>query len=131
AVVGQEQLARAFPAGTSDPAVVVADRASTDAVTSAAKLVPGVQTVRTHGRDAELVQLDVVLTADPGTPAALDQVRALRKAVHAVPGANAGVAGSDRATLDARTPAERDRLLLFPLILGIVLVVLLVLLRSV
>lgn len=131
AVVGQEQLARAFPAGTSDPAVVVADRASTDAVTSAAKLVPGVQTVRTAGSDARLVQLDVVLTADPGTPAAFDQVRALRKAVHAVPGANAVVGGSDAESLDARTTAERDRLLLFPLILGIVLVVLLVLLRSV
>jgi RND superfamily putative drug exporter len=131
AVVGQEQLAKAFPAGTSEPAIVVAARASTDAVVGAAKAVPGVQDVRTAGGDTRLVQLDVVLTADPGTTEAFDQVRALRAAVHAVPGADAVVGGSDAEALDARTTTEGDRRLLFPLILGIVLVVLLLLLRSV
>ena len=131
AVAGQEQLAKAFPAGTSEPAVVIADRAATDAVVTAARTVEGVQEVRPSGGDARLVQLDVVLTADPGTTAAFDQVRALRSAVHAVPGADALVGGADAEALDARTTAERDRLLLFPLILGIVLVVLVLLLRSV
>ena len=131
AVVGQEQLAKAFPAGTSEPAVVVTERAATEAVTAAAKAVPGVQDVRTAGGDSRIAQLDVVLTADPGTTAAFDQVKALRAAVHAVPGAKAVVGGSDAEALDARTTTEGDRWLLFPLILGIVLLVLLLLLRSV
>jgi RND superfamily putative drug exporter len=131
AVVGQEQLARAFPAGTSEPATVVAAASATEAVTAAARAVPGVQDVRRTGGDDRLVQLDVVLTADPGTTAAFDQVRALRTAVHGVTGAEALVGGSDAEALDARTTTEGDRLLLFPLILGIVLVVLLTLLRSV
>ena len=131
AVVGQEQLAAAFPAGTSQPTIVIAKASATDAVTTAAKGVEGVQQVRASGGDDDLVELSVVLDASPGTTQAFDQVRALRTAVHDVPDAQALVGGPDAEALDSRTTADRDRLLLFPLILGIVVVVLLLLLRSV
>ncbi|WP_406833059.1 MMPL family transporter [Pedococcus sp. KACC 23699] len=131
AVVGQEQLAAAFPAGTSEPTTIIAKASAADAVTTAAKGVKGVQEVRKAGGDDKLVELSAVLDASPGTTAAFDQVRALRTAVHAVPGADALVGGTDAEALDSRTTAAGDRLLLFPLILGIVVVVLLLLLRSV
>ncbi len=131
AVVGQEQLAAAFPAGTSQPTTIIAKAAATDAVTAAAETVEGVTEVRRTGGDDQLVELSAVLGAAPGTTEAFDQVRALRTAVHDVPDAQALVGGSDAEALDARTTAARDRLLLFPLILGIVVLVLLVLLRSV
>ena len=131
AVVGQEQLAAAFPAGTSQPTTIIAKASATEAVTAAATSVDGVEQVRKVGGDDQLVELSAVLGAAPGTTEAFDQVRALRTAVHDVPGADALVGGSDAEALDARTTAARDRLLLFPLILGIVVLVLLVLLRSV
>ncbi|GAB3439896.1 MMPL family transporter [Phycicoccus ginsengisoli] len=131
AVVGQEQLAAAFPAGTSEPATIIAKASAAAAVTDAAKGVQGVQEVRKTGGDDRLVELSAVLDASPGTTKAFDEVRALRDAVHAVPGADALVGGSDAEALDAKTTADRDRVVLFPLILGIVVVVLLLLLRSV
>ncbi|WP_200956873.1 MMPL family transporter [Phycicoccus sp. Root563] len=131
AVVGQEQLAAAFPAGTSEPATIIAKASAAEAVTTAAQGVEGVQEVRKAGGGGDLVELSAVLAAAPGTTQAFDQVRALRTAVHDVPGANALVGGSDAEALDARTTTERDRLVLFPLILGIVVLVLLLLLRSV
>ena len=130
AVVGQEQLAAAFPAGTSQPATIIAKASAAAAVTDAAKKVTGVQDVRRSGGDDRLVELSAVLDASPGTTKAFDQVRALRAAVHAVPGADALVGGTDAEALDAKVTADRDRWLLFPLILGIVVVVLLLLLRS-
>ena len=131
AVVGQEQLAAAFPAGTSEPTTIIAKASAAQAVTTAAEGVDGVQEVRRAGGDDRLVELSAVLDASPGTTEAFDRVRALRTAVHAVPGADALVGGTDAEALDSRTTAERDRRLLFPLILGIVVVVLLLLLRSV
>jgi RND superfamily putative drug exporter len=130
AVVGQQQLADAFPAGTSEPAVVMASADRADAVEAAAEGVEGVDAVSPGEGGADLVPLSVVLSGEPGTEEAFDQVRALREAAHeADPGSLVG--GSDAEALDSRETAARDRLVLFPVILGIVLVVLLVLLRSV
>ncbi len=131
AVVGQEQLAAAFAAGTSEPAVVISRASAVDAVTTAAQGVDGVESVTATGGDDRTAAVSVVLSAAPGSDAAFDQVRALRAAVHAVPGAQALVGGSDAELLDTATTAERDRWVLFPVILLIVLLVLVLLLKSV
>jgi RND superfamily putative drug exporter len=128
AVVGQEQLAKAFPAGSGEPAVVLAPTAQAGEVRTIVQRVPGVTTVQPGAADGRWTELTVVLDGAPGSDKAFEQVTALRDAVHP---AQAKVGGSDAELLDARTTAERDRLLLFPVILGIVLVVLLLLLRSV
>ncbi len=130
AVVGQQQLADAFPAGTGEPAVVIAAADAVDDVQSAAEDVEGVDQVQPGEGDGEVVPLSVVLSAEPGSTAAFDQVRDLRAAVQAVD-SSALVGGSDAEALDSRDTAARDRLVLFPVILAIVLLVLLVLLRSV
>ena len=130
AVVGQQQLADAFPAGTSEPAVVVASADLAQDVQAAVEDVAGVDQVTPGEGDAELVPLSVVLSAEPGTAEAFDQVRAVRDAAHAADPTSL-VGGSDAESLDSRETAAADRLVLFPVILGIVLVVLLLLLRSV
>ena len=129
-VTGQQVLARHFPAGASQPTVVVAPADRAAAVRAAVAGVDGVQSVRRAGGDGEHVELEAVLAADPGSERAFAQVQAVRDAVSAVD-ADTLVGGVDAQDLDAKDAAIRDQLLVIPLILGVVLVMLLLLLRSV
>lgn len=131
AIAGQETLSRAFPAGSAQPLVLISRASAAGQVEAAASGVPGVVRVTPGDRTAELARADVVLRAEPGTEAAFSAVRALRAAVHAVPGAQAVVGGQAAADLDERDAAAHDQRLIMPLVLGVVLLVLLVLLRSV
>ena len=80
-VVGQEVLARHFPAGASQPTSVLVPAGSAAAVCRAVGGVDGVQRVeRAGGDDASTTELSVVLGADPGSQAAFDDVRAVRDA---------------------------------------------------
>jgi putative drug exporter of the RND superfamily len=128
AVLGQEQLARAFPAGSGQPALVVAPAATGASVEQKVKAVAEVSDVRRTAGDERYVAYDVVLSTEPGSAASRDRVEALRVAVQ---GTGAKVGGGDAELLDSRNTADRDRTVLFPVILGIVLLVLLLLLRSV
>jgi putative drug exporter of the RND superfamily len=131
AVVGQEQLAASFPAGSGDPTVVLTRTIAVPAVTAAVEGVEGVDSVRESASGSGLTELSAVLQADPGSERAFDTVRAIRAAVHEVDDAVALVGGADAEAVDARTTAARDFRVLAPLVLGIVLIVLLLLLRSV
>jgi RND superfamily putative drug exporter len=72
----------------------------------------------------------VVIDAAPGSASAFDTIAALRDTVReADPGGLVG--GSDAQALDARDTAVRDRWVVMPAILAVVLVVLFVLLRAV
>ena len=71
----------------------------------------------------------MVLSAEPASDEAFKTIDALRNSVHAVdPGALVG--GSDAQARDASAAAARDRLVIIPAILAVVLIVLYVLLRS-
>ncbi len=129
-VTGQEILAQHFPAGASQPTVVITPIASADQVRRAVAALDGVQSVRPAGRNDTYAELDAVLTADPGSGQAFDQVQAIRRAAHAVDSTTL-VGGADAQDLDAKQAAIHDQRLVIPLILGVVLVVLLLLLRSV
>ena len=130
AVIGQETLASAFPAGRSAPAAVLTNPASVSAVAAAAKKVDGVVTAVPSATSADVAQVDVVLTGSPGSQESYDQVRALRAAVAAVPGADAVVGGEVATRLDARDAAVRDAMVVIPIVLVIVALVLVLLLRS-
>lgn len=127
---GLESIAAHFPAGASAPARIIARAGSQDAVVAAATATRGVVSGRVSDRGGDLVQVDAVLGALPGTQASYDAVSALRAAVHAVPGADALVGGSVADTLDAKDAAVRDQAVIAPLILLVVLVILVLLLRS-
>ncbi|MFG3704432.1 MMPL family transporter [Micromonospora sp. NPDC047670] len=142
AVAGAETLARAFPAGTTQPVAVLTTPAAARAVTEAAAAVPGVASARPGEAGARVAQVDVVLDAEPGTAASDRAVEALREAVAAVPGSappavegapafdGAVVGGAVAATYDENEANGKDVRLILPVILLLVGAVLVLLLRG-
>ncbi len=130
AVAGQETLARAFPAGSAEPAEIMTTPESVDAVMDAVAAVPGVVAVSPGASAGSVAQVDVVMEAAPGSPESYDTVRALRAAVATVDGADAVVGGTVATSLDQKDAALRDAKVVIPLVLLIVLSVLILLLRS-
>jgi RND superfamily putative drug exporter len=131
AVLGQETLSSAFPAGASAPAAVITNPASVTAVVAAAKTVDGVVSATPGAASADVAQIDVVLSGEPGSEESYDQIRALRDAVGAVPGADAIVGGDVAQRLDSKEASIRDAKVVIPIVLILVALVLVVLLRSV
>nr|WP_246416406.1 MMPL family transporter [Nocardioides luti] len=129
-VTGQEVLAEHFPAGASQPTVVIATADRADAVTEAVAATDGVQRIQPAGKGEGRAVLSVVLDAGPGTQQAFGTVTAVRTAAHAADPTSL-VGGADADSLDAKAAAVHDQRLVIPLILAVVLVVLLLLLRSV
>ena len=128
AIAAAERLAQSFPAGNSDPLVVITE-GDPAAVVAAAKSVPSVASATPGQRTDRYAQVAVVLTPQPGTDAARTAVRDVRAAVHGIPGTIVG--GTEARGVDAADAASRDRGVIFPIIFVLVLLALLVMLRSV
>jgi RND superfamily putative drug exporter len=128
AIAASERLARSFPAGNSDPLVVITE-GDPAAVVAAVKTVPSVASATPGQRTERYSQVAVVLTPQPGTDEARTAVRDVRAAVRGIPGTIVG--GTEAKGVDAADSASRDRGIIFPLILVLVLLALLLLLRSV
>ncbi|MET8066301.1 MMPL family transporter [Micromonospora sp. NPDC005313] len=143
AVAGAETLARAFPAGSTQPVAVITNPRAAQAVLAAASDVDGVASARPGTAGDRVTQIDVVLTAEPGSAASDRAVVALRDAVAAVPdsappavdGADAPdgalVGGPVAATYDSNEANTKDLQLILPLILLLVGAVLVLLLRGI
>jgi len=128
AIAAAERLGRSFPAGSADPTQVLTT-ADPQRVVQAVTAVDGVASARpTAGADG-LAQVDIVLTAPPGSDAAQRTIENLREALAGVDGTYVG--GTEAQALDASDANSRDRLIILPLILALVVGALLVLLRSV
>ncbi|MER5809399.1 MMPL family transporter [Streptomyces sp. NPDC002033] len=142
-VAGQRALSRHFPGGSGNPAVVIADADRLDAVRETVAMTPGVASVSVasvapakgapsgpplvaDGR----VRIDATLEDPADTAAAKATVVRLRTAVHAVEGAEAVVGGYTAQAYDTQRTAERDRTLIVPVVLVIILLILVGLLRS-
>jgi len=128
---GFKTLTAHFPSGVTDPTRVVSATDKSEAVSAAIQATPGVVSVNPAGvSDTGLTQWQVVIDAAPASAEAFDTVTALRKSVRqADPGALVG--GSDAQALDAKQTSIRDRWVVMPAILAVVLVVLFALLRAV
>ncbi|GAA2497615.1 MMPL family transporter [Streptomyces gobitricini] len=140
-VAAQSTLAEHFPGGSGNPAVVIADAGRLARVTAAAEQTEGVASaapVTASGRPGGgpplvadgRVRIDVTLADTADSDAAKDTVVRLRQAVHAVPGADALVGGYTAQQYDTQRTAERDRALIMPVVLAIILVILVLLLRA-
>ncbi|MFG3157781.1 MMPL family transporter [Streptomyces sp. NPDC048219] len=140
-VAAQETLARHFPGGSGNPAVIIADADRAAPVLAAARDTRGVASaaaVTASGRPGGgapkvvdgRVRIDVTLRAPADSDAAKETVARLRTAVHAVPGADALVGGYTAQQYDTQRTAEHDRTLIVPVVLAIILVILIGLLRS-
>jgi RND superfamily putative drug exporter len=130
AVVGQQILADAFSAGSGSPAVVIANSGAADTVATAARSVDGVTSATVGSTNGVITQLDITLDSAAETAASFATIDALRTVVHSVSGADAIVGGLDAQTLDVNRAQTDDQNLVIPLILGLVLLVLVLLLRS-
>jgi RND superfamily putative drug exporter len=142
-VIGQEELGKHFPAGSGNPAVIIANAGQEAAVTSAASKVAGVVSVVAYtgasalpvpGAPAKvvdnLVQLEATLAAASDSQQAQTTIQDLRSAVRAVPGADAKVGGFTAINLDTQDASRRDRLVIIPIVLLVILVILSLLLRA-
>ncbi|WP_006246043.1 MMPL family transporter [Mycolicibacterium tusciae] len=129
-VSGYETLATHFPSGLTDPTRVIAPTNRAADIQKAITDTRGVLSATPAGQSpGGLSQWSVVLNAEPASEQAFETIDALRDSVHSVdPGALVG--GSDASARDAGAAAERDRLIVIPAILIVVLAVLYVLLRS-
>jgi RND superfamily putative drug exporter len=130
AVVGQEVLAEAFPAGSTSPTIVVSNNAQVASVKTAAESVDGVASVTVGATDGTVTKLDVVLDGESQSDEAYASIKELRDAVHEVDGADAMVGGLDAQALDVKDAYAHDQLIVIPLILLLVFVVLVLLLRA-
>ncbi|MCZ7457207.1 MMPL family transporter [Streptomyces sp. WMMC940] len=141
-VTAQAVLGEHFPGGSGNPAVVIADAGRVRDVTAAAAATDGVDSAAPAtasgrpGAGEPLVadgkaRIDVTLEDAADSDAAKDTVVRLRDAVHAVPGADALVGGYTAQQYDTQRTAERDRLVIVPVVLVVILLILVALLRSV
>lgn len=131
-VVGQKLLQECFPdAGSPTVTVLARDGVAEDAA-SMVSGTAGVASATTGESAGGLTRIDVVLDADAGSDGAFATVTALRQAYAGGQGELGAtlVGGPDATALDARESAQRDLLLVAPMILGIVFLVLVLLLRS-
>ncbi len=132
AITAAERLAESFPAGSADPTIVVTrtdDPAALEALGAEIGAVDGVASVQPGEPEQGITQFSVVLEADSSSPEAAGAVDRLREAVADSP--QTYVTGGEAQLLDATDGADRDRMLIIPIILGLVLLALMALLRSV
>ncbi|MBA8792487.1 RND superfamily putative drug exporter [Friedmanniella endophytica] len=126
AIAAGQRLAQSFPAGSAQPASVL----TRDPRAAAAALdgVPGIGSVTAGATGGGWTELSVVLDADPDSAAARDMVIAARTALSGVGDTYLGGVTAEAVDLDAA--AARDRTVVIPLVLVLVLGALIGLLRS-
>jgi RND superfamily putative drug exporter len=135
-VAGQQVLSRHFPGGSGAPTVIVTRAGAVDRVAAAARVdgVAEVRVVTGDGGDVRVVdglaRIDAILSDPADSAAATGTVTRIRDAVRAVPDAQARVGGPTAIQLDTQTTSERDRAVIIPIVLLVVLGVLTLLLRS-
>ncbi|PUA81136.1 MMPL family transporter [Nocardioides currus] len=128
AIAASNRLAESFPAGVSDPAQVLT-RADGEKVLAAVEKTDGVESASITQQGDGITQVDAVLSAGSGTDEARSTVEALRTSLESFDDTH--VTGTEASALDEGDGAARDRLLILPLILALVLGALFVLLRAV
>ncbi|GGB85563.1 membrane protein [Knoellia flava TL1] len=129
AIAAGERLAESFPAGSADPVIVVSRGVEASTLDSTVKGVEGVASTRVVASAGGVSEVQAVLESDPGSDAAEQSVRDIRAAVADLGETHVG--GTDAEAIDESESTSRDRVLIFPLILGLVLLALGALLRSV
>ncbi|WP_412842410.1 MMPL family transporter [Candidatus Frankia alpina] len=130
-VRGIELISAGFPPGVAAPTYVVASERAAAQVDVAIRTTPGVAGTAKIGRAGDQVQFLVVLRDQPDSQRSFDTVRELRSRLHRIPAAGTLVGGNTAVNLDVRQAAVRDREMIIPLVLVVVLVVLMFLLHSI
>jgi RND superfamily putative drug exporter len=127
-IVAADRYAESFPAGSIDPTVVMTT-ADGQQVADLVAGVEGVSSARVGASGNGVTEVDAVLAADPGTDAARATITDIRDAVAGVPDTHVG--GTEAEAVDTAAASARDRAVIIPLVLVLVLLALGGLLRSV
>ncbi|GAA2394653.1 MMPL family transporter [Dactylosporangium salmoneum] len=132
-VVGEEVLARHGAAAAGTPVVVIGAAAKSGEIESAVAATEGLdpRTVLAVPPIGGHAYVTAFLTSQPDSDAANATIDRLRDRVHAIPGAEAKVGGTTAINLDVQRAAARDRNLIIPIVLAVVLLILVLLLRSI
>lgn len=144
AVVGIELLSKSFPAGTTNPTVVVANLDKADEVANAIKDIDGVASVKVSQKveitstgpvyetltDGKIAKIEVVLEGSSRSEQAYQTIRDIRAEVKTIDGADAMVGGQDAQALEVKNAYAHDQGIIIPMILALVFIVLVLLLRS-
>lgn len=127
-IVAAERLAKSFPAGSANPVLVATPPSQVGEVTGRLKGIEGVSSVRPTATGSDVVEMQVVTADKPGSPAAEQRVREIRASLDGLESTHVG--GSEAQRLDKADGNSRDRRVIFPVVLGLVLAALVLLLRS-
>ena len=129
-VTAEHVLARHFPAGAGEPVTVIGAAATAPHLRMALASTSGISAVTAPVARGGLAYLQATMAAKPDSPAAGATVDRARAAVAAIPGAHAKVGGPTAINQDVQRYATRDRNLIIPLVLLVVLAILGLLLRA-
>ncbi|WP_121257457.1 MMPL family transporter [Nocardioides ferulae] len=128
AITASQRLEKSFPVGFSDPTQIIT-AADAQQVLGVVKDVDGVTSARISNEGEGVAQIDAVIDAEPGSSSAQDTIGGLRDALSDFDDTH--VTGTEAEALDEADAASRDRTVILPLILALVLGALLLLLRAV
>jgi putative drug exporter of the RND superfamily len=133
AVVGEEALARHFPAGSGTPVVVISAADQATRVRAAFAATSGIDSASVTPPRTQVgtAIMEGTLSSPPDSRAAYDTIDRVRGNVHAIPKADALVGGTTATNLDVQQAAKHDRDLIIPIVLAVVLLILGLLLRAV
>jgi len=128
-VAGEQVLARHFPGGAGEPVAVIGNAQDAAALRTALARTPGIAAVTPPVTKGGLTLVQGTLASQPDSQAAYNTIDRVRAAVHQIPGAKVG--GATAITMDVEHYATRDRNVIIPLVLLVVLIILGLLLRAV
>jgi RND superfamily putative drug exporter len=120
-----------FPPGAAAPTIVIARASSAAQVTETLQSTPGVVEARATGQTDGLTEWSLVLQSPPDTAEAYATIDRLQERLSRLPDADAVVGGQTATDLDVQKATERDRNVVMPLVLAVVLVILGLLLRAI
>jgi RND superfamily putative drug exporter len=130
-VMGEEAVARHFPAGSGSPAIVIGNAAAAGPLGDTINRTGGIAEVGKPVVAGGLVQYEATLKDAADSAAAQRTIDALRDNVHRVPGADAKVGGGTAMNLDIKRAAGHDNQLIIPIVLAVVFLILIALLQAV
>lgn len=130
--VGLEVLSGHFPAGESQPMLIVANTSDAQPVVDAVSDLDGIVRASVTGETADGQWTRIMVTGEygPGTSQSLALVQELRDTIGEIPNTQALVGGAEATDVDARAGNTRDLLVIAPLVLAVSFIVLFILLRS-
>jgi RND superfamily putative drug exporter len=128
-VAGARLLAQHYPAGVLAPLVLLVPPGNARAAAAATRATAGVATVTRGGPVSGYARYSVTLTVPPFGPAAATAIAGLRQRL-AAQAPRALVGGNPAIQYDIAQAADRDDIIIIPLVLVVILLVISLLLRA-